>query len=231
MARDGGWWVLGVRDGGTAACLSGVEMSTSHTGAETLAALRRTGAAVTLVAELADFDTVDDIPVVGRVCAPGSRFSHAARGSDMHGQLYERALDGERCWIRRDDGSLRHLPVYSWLGGARGDRRFDEVIVNLCSGPTLDLACGPGRLVAGLVRRGLPALGVDLSHTAIELARGNGAPVLCRDLFEPLPEPVAGTTCCWPTEMSGWAVIRGGCCSAPVSCFGGAAAALSNSTW
>ncbi|WP_029110978.1 DUF2064 domain-containing protein [Mycobacterium sp. URHD0025] len=80
MARDGGWWVLGVRDGGTAACLSGVEMSTSHTGAETLAALRRTGAAVTLVAELADFDTVDDIPVVGRVCAPGSRFSHAARG-------------------------------------------------------------------------------------------------------------------------------------------------------
>lgn len=105
----------------------------------------------------------------------------------MHGQLYERALDGERCWIRRDDGSLRHLPVYSWLGGARSDRRFDDMIVNLCSGPTLDLACGPGRLVAGLVRRGLPALGVDLSQTAIELARGSGAPVLCRDLFEPLP--------------------------------------------
>ncbi|MUL81673.1 MULTISPECIES: class I SAM-dependent methyltransferase [unclassified Mycolicibacterium] len=105
----------------------------------------------------------------------------------MHGVLYDRALDGERCWIRRDDGSLRHLPVYSWLGGARADIRFDHAIVNLCSGPTLDLGCGPGRLVAGLVRRGLPALGVDLSRTAVELARGSGAPVLCRDLFEPLP--------------------------------------------
>ncbi|OBB22140.1 methyltransferase type 12 [Mycolicibacterium peregrinum] len=105
----------------------------------------------------------------------------------MHGQLYERALDGERCWIRRDDGSVRRLPVYSWLGGARADLRFDSAIVNLCSGPTLDLGCGPGRLVAGLVRRGLPALGVDVSRTAVELARGSGAPVLCRDLFEPLP--------------------------------------------
>ncbi|MGA5546300.1 methyltransferase domain-containing protein [Mycobacterium sp. NPDC051198] len=105
----------------------------------------------------------------------------------MHGHLYERALDGESCWIRRDDGSLRHLPVYSWMGGAHADCRFDDVIVNLCSGPTLDLGCGPGRLVAALLRRGLPALGVDLSRTAVALARDSGAPVLCRDLFEPLP--------------------------------------------
>lgn len=109
----------------------------------------------------------------------------------MHGTLYDRALDGERCWIRCDDGSLRRLPVYSWLGGVRGhgrfDAQFDDAIVNLCSGPTLDLGCGPGRLVAAVVRRGLPALGVDLSRTAVELARGSGAPVLCRDLFEPLP--------------------------------------------
>ncbi|ORA23933.1 class I SAM-dependent methyltransferase [Mycobacterium aquaticum] len=105
----------------------------------------------------------------------------------MHGQLYDRALDGERCWIRRADGGMRYLPVYTWLGGARADNRFDQTIVNLCSGPTLDLGCGPGRLVAGLVRRGLPALGVDLSRTAVELARGSGAPVLCRDLFAPLP--------------------------------------------
>lgn len=105
----------------------------------------------------------------------------------MHGQLYDRALDGERCWIRRADGSLRHLPVYSWLGGPCADNRFDDTIVNLCSGPTLDLGCGPGRLVVGLVRRGIPALGVDLSRAAVDLARGSGAPVLCRDLFAPLP--------------------------------------------
>lgn len=109
----------------------------------------------------------------------------------MHGQLYDRALGGEQCWIRRADGGVRYLPVYSWLGGPRAngrfDSRFDEAIVNLCYGPTLDLGCGPGRLVAGLVRRGLPALGVDLSRTAVELARGSGAPVLCRDMFAPLP--------------------------------------------
>ncbi|PRC51074.1 SAM-dependent methyltransferase, partial [Mycobacterium sp. ITM-2017-0098] len=24
----------------------------------------------------------------------------------MFGQLYDRALDGERCWVRRDDGRV-----------------------------------------------------------------------------------------------------------------------------
>lgn len=79
MARDGGWWVLGVRATRTAACLAGVEMSTPRTGAETLAALRGTGSAVTLVAELADFDTVDDLAEVRGMCAAGSRFVSATR--------------------------------------------------------------------------------------------------------------------------------------------------------
>ncbi|HEY9267150.1 MAG TPA: SAM-dependent methyltransferase, partial [Mycobacterium sp.] len=33
----------------------------------------------------------------------------------MFGQLYDRALDGERCWVRHDDGRVRKLPVRSWL--------------------------------------------------------------------------------------------------------------------
>ncbi|MBU8831334.1 class I SAM-dependent methyltransferase [Mycolicibacterium goodii] len=105
----------------------------------------------------------------------------------MHGHLYDRALDGERCWIRDSDGRVQRLPVRRWLGGSRSDRRFDRTLVNLCSGPTIDLGCGPGRLVAGLVRRGVPALGVDQSMTAVEIARSSGVPVLCRDLFGPLP--------------------------------------------
>ncbi|ORA23934.1 TIGR04282 family arsenosugar biosynthesis glycosyltransferase [Mycobacterium aquaticum] len=80
MARDGGWWVLGVQDSRTAACLTDVEMSTSHTGTETLAALRDTGAMVVLTTELADFDTVDDIDEVRRACPLGSRFVRATRG-------------------------------------------------------------------------------------------------------------------------------------------------------
>lgn len=105
----------------------------------------------------------------------------------MHGHLYDQALDGEQCWIRHDDGRMQRLPVHRWLGGAHTDLHFDRAIVNLCTGPTIDLGCGPGRLVTGLVRRGVPALGVDQSAAAVAMARSSGAPVLCRDLFGPLP--------------------------------------------
>ena len=103
----------------------------------------------------------------------------------MLGQLYDRALDGECCWLRHDDGRRHRLPVHSWLGGC--DTAFDTAVVDLCDGPTIDLGCGPGRLVAHLVRRGIPALGVDQSATAVRLARRSGAPALVRDVFEPLP--------------------------------------------
>lgn len=105
----------------------------------------------------------------------------------MIGHLYDRALDGERCWIRHDDGEVRTLPVLRWLGGPHADGAFDRAVVDLCHGPTIDLGCGPGRLVSALVRRGIPALGVDQSATAVGLARRNGAPVLHRDVFDPLP--------------------------------------------
>jgi SAM-dependent methyltransferase len=105
----------------------------------------------------------------------------------MLGILYDRALDGERCWVRHDDGRLRRLPVHSWMGGRRSDAAFDDAVVGLCDGPTIDLGCGPGRLVADLVRRGVPALGVDQSPTAVALARRSGAPALRRDVFAPLP--------------------------------------------
>lgn len=105
----------------------------------------------------------------------------------MFGSLYDLALTGERCWVRRDDGGVSRLPVHAWLGGRGADTWFDDAIVGMCDGPTIDLGCGPGRLVAALVRRGVPALGVDLSPTAIGLARCSGAPALRRDLFGPLP--------------------------------------------
>ena len=105
----------------------------------------------------------------------------------MLGHLYERALTGERCWVRHDDGRVHALPVHSWLGGGGADYMFDRAVVGMCQGPTIDLGCGPGRLVAHLVRRGIPALGVDQSATAVQLARRSGAPALRRDVFEPLP--------------------------------------------
>lgn len=79
MARDGGWWVLGVAEAATAKCLLDVPMSRSDTGALTLAALQHTGASVTLVPELHDVDTVDDIEAVRTRCGPSSRFVATTR--------------------------------------------------------------------------------------------------------------------------------------------------------
>jgi hypothetical protein len=74
LAGDGGWWALGVRSATTAQCLAGVPMSQSDTGAQTLAALKAAGAEVTMLPELDDVDTVDDIEAVRAQCGPSSRF-------------------------------------------------------------------------------------------------------------------------------------------------------------
>lgn len=83
MASDGGWWVLGIADPAMAQCLLEVPMSTSETGAVTLAALRHTGLDVGLLPELGDVDTVDDIAVVRRKCRPGSRFRSVTRAVEV----------------------------------------------------------------------------------------------------------------------------------------------------
>lgn len=80
MARDGGWWVLGVGHAATAQCLRGVPMSQSDTGAVTLEALRGTGIDVTLVSELHDVDTIDDVEAVREACGPETRFATITRG-------------------------------------------------------------------------------------------------------------------------------------------------------
>ena len=108
----------------------------------------------------------------------------------MLGQLYDRALGGERCWIRHDDGAVARLPADRWLTDRvpdASDDAFDDAVARMCDGPTIELGCGPARLVARLVQLGVPALGVDRSATAIRLAGCGGAPAILGDVFEPLP--------------------------------------------
>ena len=190
MALDGGWWVLGVANPAMADCLRTVPMSRSDTGAVTLAALRDTGIDVEPGFRTRRFRHRRRHRTRCARCARPGADSSGRQGRcrpDMLGNLYDRALDGERCWVRHADGEIRNLPVRRWLGGQGADDRFDSAVVKLCSGPTIDLGCGPGRLVTELVRRGVPALGVDQSATAVALARRGGAPVLRRDVFESLP--------------------------------------------
>ncbi len=83
LARDGGWWALGVRTSATAECLRTVAMSQPDTGELTLKALRDNGIDVTAVQRLADFDVVDDIAAVRDACGPASRFARVTRAAGL----------------------------------------------------------------------------------------------------------------------------------------------------
>jgi rSAM/selenodomain-associated transferase 1 len=76
-AADGGWWTLGLRDPARATVLREVPMSTSDTGARTVAALRGRGLRVGFLPGLRDVDTIEDALAVAPLCPPGSRFAAA----------------------------------------------------------------------------------------------------------------------------------------------------------
>ena len=86
--------------------------------------------------------------------------------------------------LRTDTGEALEFDLDRWHDRANAEER--DVLASV-DGPVIDLGCGPGRLVVSLASRGIPALGVDSSPSAVALARLRGATVLERDLFGPLP--------------------------------------------
>ena len=100
--------------------------------------------------------------------------------------LYEEALHEQAAALvlRTADGRALPLQVSRWCGPPDA---ADEELLRHCSGPVLDVGCGPGRLTAALTERGIPALGVDISRAAVARARRAGAPALRRSVFDPLP--------------------------------------------
>ena len=97
---------------------------------------------------------------------------------------FDPALAGAPARLLRDDGAEVDLAVRRWRRRAAGEDRW---LLDRCTGPSIDLGCGPGRLVAALADRGVPALGVDVSPVAQRICRRRGAPMVRRDLFGPLP--------------------------------------------
>ncbi len=100
--------------------------------------------------------------------------------------VYAAALSGPARGLlaRWDDGAEVALPLRRWLGPATS---ADERVLATAVGPVLDVGCGPGRHVVALRERGVEALGVDVSRTALRLARARGAAVLGRSVFESVP--------------------------------------------
>jgi SAM-dependent methyltransferase len=107
------------------------------------------------------------------------------------GELYEHALAGwARPEIEHADGSRKPLSVDGWLHESPGDKS----ILDRCEGPTLDIGSGPGRLTVALAERGIPALGIDITPYAVDLARSSGALVMLRDVFDRVPGTGRWTT-------------------------------------
>jgi SAM-dependent methyltransferase len=97
---------------------------------------------------------------------------------------FEPGLLGERCWLELATGERINLSTERWR--ATPDPG-DELLLSSCSGPTLDIGCGPGRLTAALAERGVLALGTDVSAVAVRLTIAAGAPAIRRDVFDLQP--------------------------------------------
>jgi SAM-dependent methyltransferase len=101
---------------------------------------------------------------------------------DLYGLALERP--DEPLLARASDGRPVRLALERWLGPVS---EVDERVLDRAEGPVLDVGCGPGRHVGALARRGVLAVGVDVSPDAIRLARRRGALVLERSIFDRLP--------------------------------------------
>ncbi|MCP2167228.1 methyltransferase domain-containing protein [Goodfellowiella coeruleoviolacea] len=102
----------------------------------------------------------------------------------MTATAFDRGLRGEHCALELATGERVALPIARWHAApGAGDR----LLLARCTGPTLDVGCGPGRLTAALTARGVAALGVDISPVAVRLTRARGGIAVCRDVFGALP--------------------------------------------
>lgn len=185
-ALDGGWWALGAGDPRWAGGLVDVPMSTAQTCAATQQMLAGYGARVAGGPALRDVDDEADAAAVSRA-APWTRFAAAwgtSVGRAPAAELFDAALSGSPCVLHGMPAGPVVLPVSRWSSGCDD---ADTALLDGCSGATLDIGCGPGRLTHALSLRGLAALGIDIAPRAVSQTRKRGAQALRRDVFDRLP--------------------------------------------
>jgi SAM-dependent methyltransferase len=93
--------------------------------------------------------------------------------------------DGSRPLLARGrTGLVRPAGIARWVGPVGG---VDGRVLARVHGPVLDVGCGPGRHVRALARRGVLAVGVDVSAAAVTLARRRGAVAVRASVFDRVP--------------------------------------------
>jgi len=195
LTEDGGYWAIGLRRF-VPGCVTGVPMSTAHTGRDQLERLRSLGLRVRLLPRLRDVDTPADAAAVA-AASPGLRFSRVHQrilcerdGYDDRtaARVFDLALAGGHGGVAYVDPDRGRAPVAldheRWRGTADA---VDRLVLDRCRGPALDIGCGPGRIVCALAEHGVPVLGVDSSPAAVALTAERGAAVLRRAVQRRLP--------------------------------------------
>lgn len=107
---------------------------------------------------------------------------------DLYGAELLRAaeLDSDAPPLRVVDelGEEQPLALERYLGHAAVE---EHGVLERAVGPVLDVGCGPGRHVVALGRRGVAAVGLDISPLAVRLARRRGASVIEGSIFSRVP--------------------------------------------
>lgn len=80
--------------------------------------------------------------------------------------------------------TVARMDAATW---SRGPRPGDASLLRECDGSTLDVGCGPGRLLVALAQQRVPALGIDISAEAVAQARRGGGHALLLDVFDRVP--------------------------------------------
>ncbi|XKK39703.1 class I SAM-dependent methyltransferase [Nocardiopsis sp. ARC36] len=123
---------------------------------------------------------------------------------------YSQALASGRgpLFLCRSDGWMLPLEVERWCGGTDA---ADESVLERAEGDTVDVGCGPGRMVAALTARGHLALGVDTNPSRSRAPSRRAAGRCARRCSTPCPGRAPGVPPCCSTATSVSAACPGTC--------------------
>ncbi len=86
--------------------------------------------------------------------------------------------------LRNVRGAVVAGEGWRWIGPTSSE---DESLLDRVVAPVLDIGCGPARHLLALAQRGVDGLGLDVTPSAVRLARSRGAAVVEGSIFASVP--------------------------------------------